>query len=342
MHDSDNASASSPAKSSVGVIVIGRNEGERLCVCLDSLRPQADTIVYVDSASTDDSLANARERGADVVELDMSLPFSAARARNAGMDRLRELHPDVAFVQFVDGDCEVAEDWIAKAQSELMEHPECAAVWGHLEERFPDASVYNKLASMEWNWDLPFGDVRTFGGIVMIRAHVIGEAGGYNPAIIAGEERDLAARILEQGHTIRRIDALMVRHDAAMTKFSQWWKRSIRGGHAYAEGNLNRRHEKERYWQREMRSIWIWGAIVPLVILVIALLHPIISVGLSLLYPLQFIKICRYMRGRGYSLGDAATYSFFLVLAKFPNALGAIQFHKNRLLSRDTAIIEYK
>ena len=326
----------------IGVVVIGRNEGDRLCVCLDSLTPQADTIVYVDSASTDDSIANAKARDAEVVELDMTIPFSAARARNEGIDRLREVHPDVGYVQFVDGDCEVAEGWIATAYNELQSHPECAAVWGHLEERFSEASVYNKLASMEWNWDLPFGDVRTFGGIVMIRADAFAEAGGYNPNIIAGEERDLAARILENGHSIRRVDKLMVRHDAAMTRFGQWWKRSIRGGHAYAEGNYNRRNEEERYWHKELRSIKIWGIAMPLAALLILPLHPFIAIIIAFLYPLQFLKVARYMRGRGYSWGDASLYSFFLILAKFPNALGLLQFHKNRILKRDQTIIEYK
>ena len=85
----------------VGVVAIGRNEGERLCRCLDSLPPSS-RIVYVDSASTDDSVALALRRGAEVVELDTSTPFTAARARNAGFIRLRERWPQLGLVQFVE------------------------------------------------------------------------------------------------------------------------------------------------------------------------------------------------------------------------------------------------
>lgn len=328
--------------SRVGVVAIGRNEGDRLRVCLESLLPQADRIVYVDSGSEDGSVDLAEGLGVDVVRLDISQPFTAARARNAGFERLRELDSGIEYVQFVDGDCEVGERWIATARGELDRHDECAAVWGRLEERFPNASIYNKLASMEWNWDLPFGDVRTFGGIVMIRSSVVKETGGYNPGIIAGEERDLAARVLELGHTIRRIDALMVKHDVAMTRFGQWWRRSVRGGHAYAEGYWNRRNERERYWHKELRSITIWGIAVPVLMIVFLPLHPIVSGILFLAYPLQVARVYRYMRGRGYGSRDSAIYAFFLILAKFPNGLGVLKYMLNRMLGRGSAIVEYK
>ena len=41
----------------------------------------------------------------------MTRPFTAARARNAGFKRLRELAPDLNYVQFIDGDCELIETW---------------------------------------------------------------------------------------------------------------------------------------------------------------------------------------------------------------------------------------
>ncbi len=68
----------------VGVVVIGRNEGERLVRSLESVVGKAAAVVYVDSASSDQSVANARRIGADVVELDRSEPFTAARAECRG------------------------------------------------------------------------------------------------------------------------------------------------------------------------------------------------------------------------------------------------------------------
>ena len=39
----------------VAIVAIGRNEGERLRLCLKSAVSQALTVIYVDSGSTDDS-----------------------------------------------------------------------------------------------------------------------------------------------------------------------------------------------------------------------------------------------------------------------------------------------
>ena len=119
----------------VGAIAIGRNEGERLGVCLRSLVGAADRVVYVDSGSTDGSRELAESLGVEVVELDLSQPFTAARARNAGVARLRELAESVEFIQFVDGDCELREDWIDKAVTSLETDERLAAVCGRRRER---------------------------------------------------------------------------------------------------------------------------------------------------------------------------------------------------------------
>src|SRR6185437_7195484 len=93
-----------------GAVAIGRNEGERLRQCLKSLSAAA-AVVYVDSGSTDGSAEWARSQGADVIDLDIGLPFTAARARNAGFGRLREIDSDLRYVQFLDGDCELIDGW---------------------------------------------------------------------------------------------------------------------------------------------------------------------------------------------------------------------------------------
>src|SRR3954471_4582955 len=144
--------ASGLPDNAVGVVVIGRNEGERLKRCLRSLLDQgAGPIVYVDSGSIDDSVAFARSLGVVVVNLDTSIPFTMARGRNAGFDELQRRFPALRWVQFVDGDCEVRPDWIARARAAFVGRPELAAVCGRRRERHPEASLYNRLADMEWN-----------------------------------------------------------------------------------------------------------------------------------------------------------------------------------------------
>ncbi len=141
--------------SEVGVVVIGRNEGERLVRSLASVRAQNVSIVYVDSGSTDGSVVAARTAPVEVVELDCNQPFTAARARNTGFARLRELRPDLNYVQFVDGDCELSAGWIATAAAFLNERAEVAVVAGRLLERDRNASVATDWRGQRLRWDLP-------------------------------------------------------------------------------------------------------------------------------------------------------------------------------------------
>ena len=111
----------------LGVVAIGRNEGERLRRCLRSLDGRGVPFVYVDSGSNDGSVELARSMGSEVVELDMSRPFSASRARNAGYERLKAIAPGVRSAMFLDGDCEVADGWLDRARHELETRPDAAA-----------------------------------------------------------------------------------------------------------------------------------------------------------------------------------------------------------------------
>ena len=134
-------------------------------------------MVYVDSDSTDDSVAFARSIGADVIELDRSKPFTAARGRNAGWRHLRATYPHLAFVQFVDGDCEVIDGWLDIAVKALLEDPRLAAVCGRRRERYPERSVYNRACDIEWDTEL--GEAMEFGGEVMMRFEALEAVDGY-------------------------------------------------------------------------------------------------------------------------------------------------------------------
>jgi GT2 family glycosyltransferase len=323
-----------------GLVAIGRNEGSRLEVCLKSALGQVAHVVYVDSGSTDGSVAMARSLQAEVVELDLSLPFTAARARNAGCDRLLEIAPDLEFVQFVDGDCEIVEGWIGTAQQELDTHPEIAVVCGRRRERFPERSPYNRLCDLEW--DTPIGEAAACGGDAMYRVAAFQKAMGFTETLIAGEEPELCLRLRRQGWKIFRLDAEMTLHDADMTRFDQWWKRVLRAGHAYAEGAWLQGHSPERHWVKESRSIWVWGGIVPLVAIGLAYFTHGLSLVLFAAYPLIAYRIYRYGLQRGWKSGDAWLYAMSCVVGKFPNLAGQIKFHWNRILGRQNRLIEYK
>jgi glycosyltransferase involved in cell wall biosynthesis len=326
--------------SRLGVVAIGRNEGERLRRCLESVAGRAAWVVYVDSGSTDDSVTMARDKGAIVVELDRDVPFTAARARNAGLEQLRAAAPSLELVQFVDGDCEVVGGWLERAQAELDGDPPLAVVCGRRRERHPEASIYNRLCDIEW--DTPVGLADACGGDAMMRAGPLDEIGGYDATLIAGEEPDLCLRLRQRGWKILRVGAEMTLHDAAMTRFAQWWKRSLRAGHAFAEGAARHGHEPERHWVKEARSNWFWGLALPGAALGLAPSSGGASLSLLGGYLVLAARIYKSMRRRGLSREDARLYTAFCVLGKIPQALGQALYWAKRLSGRQGGLIEYK
>ena len=299
----------------IGVVAIGRNEGERLVACLKSALRDTPRVVYVDSGSTDGSVERARSLGAQVVQLDLSIPFTAARSRNAGFERLMQVAPDVEAVQFIDGDCELVEGWLTTATEALQQDASLAVVCGRRRERRPGASIYNRLCDMEW--DTPVGVARSCGGDALIRSSAFRQVGGYNPSLIAGEEPEMCVRLRATGWVIRRVDAEMTLHDAAMTRFAQWWKRNVRAGHAFAEGYALHGAPPERFRQREVRSNYAWAT---------PLLWPF--------WPLLWAKV--FLRRR------SVAYATFVTLSKLPQAIGQLTYAWNRFRGRKTRLIEYK
>ncbi|HDS1744584.1 MULTISPECIES: glycosyltransferase [Pseudomonas] len=321
----------------IGVVVIGRNEGLRLERCLASLAGRADKVVYVDSGSTDGSVQRASALGVEVLTLDMTIPFTAARARNEGFACLQNALPAVRHVQFVDGDCEVHAGWLVTAQAFLDTHPQVAVVCGRRRERFPQHSVYNWLCDLEW--DTPLGETKACGGDALMRVDAFVAVAGYRSALIAGEEPELCVRLRAAGWKVWRLAAEMTLHDAAMTRFGQWWRRSVRAGYAYAEGASLHGAPPERHWLRESRRAWVWGLGIPLLVALASIWMGLWALVLLLVYPLQMLRLAR--RG-GRSARENAVQAVFLVLGKFPEMLGQMRFVLNRFMAGNPALIEYK
>lgn len=316
----------------VGAVVIGRNEGARLRACLASVLPSVRQVVYVDSGSTDASVAMAQEMGADVLALDMGVPFTAARARNSGFQRLLSLHPEVRFVQFIDGDCEVVAGWMDAARRHIEAHPDCAAVCGRRRERYPEKSIYNRMCDLEWN--TPVGDALSCGGDALFRAEPLVQAGGFRESLIAGEEPELCLRLRRAGWRIHRVDHEMTLHDAAITRWQQWWQRTVRGGHAFAEGSWLHGMSPDRHWVRHTARAVVWGILLPLLIVLLGSFVDSRGWMLALLYPVQWFRLA--IRDRSPQI------AFFSLMGKFAEAQGVLKFYLGKLFGRTGRLIEYK
>jgi GT2 family glycosyltransferase len=329
----------------VGVVVIGRNEGERLRRCLASLA-DVPVRIYVDSASSDGSVATARGMGVKVIELSAPPRLTAARGRNAGFAALTATYPRLDYVQFVDGDCEVQPGWIAAAVAALDADTGLALVFGRRRERFPDRSIYNALCDDEWN--VPVGEVRACGGDILCRVGALAAIGGYDEGMIAGEDPDMSTRLRKAGWRLHRIAAEMTLHDAAILSFGQWWKRATRAGHAFAE--LADRHPdvNDPPWRSRCRSILIWGLGWPLLVVgstavaIVADVRLLIAPALLFLAWLAQIARITIRRRRQLPGRIAIASGMFIMIGKMAEASGLLRYLRGRIGGAKAGLIEYK
>ena len=342
--------------SRLGVVVIGRNEGDRLRRCLESLPTRAVPVVYVDSGSTDRSVALARGQGVEVVELDPSRPFSAARARNEGFARCREIAPGSEFMMFVDGDCEVVPDWLDRAERELINRPELAVVCGRRREAHPERSVYNRLADLEW--DTPVGLAPSCGGDALFRVADFVAVGGFDPSAKAGEEPELCQRLRQSGRLVARIDAEMTRHDLNMTRFAEWWRRQFRVGYhgldietRFPPPMIPGQLVGPSLFGPGLRRARIWGIGWPVLVATATLVGgwlggPWVAVGcvaagLALLAA-QAARLAWRARDRVTRATDALALGGLSVVEKWANLAGQIQYRRDRRRGQEARLIEYK
>jgi glycosyltransferase involved in cell wall biosynthesis len=230
----------------VSVVVIGRNEGERLRRCLRSVfamsRDFALEVIYVDSGSTDGSVAFAQAEGARTIALKPERP-SAALGRNAGWNAARG-----SIVLFLDGDTVLHPEFVSSSLPEFSS-PTIAVVWGHRREIHPEQSIFNRTLDLDWVY-AP-GLTQYCGGDALFRRAILARTNGFDPTLIAGEEPDLCRRITALGFDILHVDRPMTGHDLAITRWRQYWKRCTRAGHAYAEVSERFRNTQQPFWSGE-------------------------------------------------------------------------------------------
>jgi GT2 family glycosyltransferase len=318
--------------SRIGIVAIGRNEGDRLRRCLTSIDVPGAPVVYVDSGSTDGSSAMAQALGAQVIDLDMALPFTAARARNAGLRELMARRPAPEFVQFVDGDCEFERGWLALAIDFLDQRTDVAVACGRRRERFPEASFYNRLCDAEW--DTPVGEARACGGDALMRASAVLGVGGFDSDLPAGEEPELCHRLRQQGWLIWRLDAPMTIHDAAMHRFRQWWLRAVRSGLGYAQAWRATRGRPHPLYRRECLRALAWTLGVATVAAAAALAWGWPALLLApLVWGMQFTRLT----GR-HGAGEAA----LLLLGKVAETIGIATYVRRAIAGRAGGTIFYR
>lgn len=320
----------------IGIVVIGRNEGSRLVDCFDSISSISSPTVYVDSGSTDGSAEMAERLGLIVVRLDPKQPFTAARARNEGFAALLSDHRDVRFVQFLDGDCLLVEGWIENALTFITERSDVAVICGRRRERYPERTIYNEMTDREWNTAI--GEVAACGGDSLVRVEAFQAVGGFRSELMAGEEPDLCARLINTGWRIWRLDAEMSVHDIAMTRFSQWWVRAVRGGYGFAEVCALHQSSRTRPFLTNIVRAVFWGGILPTAICLTSLVYWQ-AIFFACMYPMQIVRIATQCGPRD---RKSWTFALFITVAKLAELQGILRYVRRRWFGLAVGLIEYK
>lgn len=342
--ESENTAGSSAdaALPALSIVVIGRNEGQRLASCLESIGQvrgvAVNDVIYVDSASTDGSPELAARYGATVIVVRPERP-AAAIGRNAGWRRAAS-----DLILFLDGDTVLHPDFARAACDALARDPSLAAAWGHRREIHPEASIYNRVLDLDWVY--PPGLTEFCGGDVLMRRRVLVETGGFDERLIAGEEPELCRRIRARGYRILHIDCPMTGHDLQIMRWSQYWRRATRAGHAYAEVSERFRNSEDPFWSSDRRrnmiraSCWLVSLAAAIAASVLFGVIPIaLWLGLLLLLSLRSAWKARWKRA---TPGVLLLYGLHSQLQQVPIFVGQLQYDLSKRRKRSLKLIEYK
>jgi glycosyltransferase involved in cell wall biosynthesis len=215
----------------LSIVVIGRNEGERLIRCFRSVReaklPAGEIeIVYVDCGSSDGSAEGAADLDLEVIAVQPQWP-TAALAREVGW---RATSADI--VLFLDGDCMLEPEFTVRVWP-LLDDPSVAVIWGRISEWAPMASIYHRVLGLDWITPAP-GPSEYSGGCSIVRRLALEAVDGFRIDLIAGEDADLCRRIRQRGWIVWHSSEPMVAHDLAITRFGQYARRCFRIGYSHA------------------------------------------------------------------------------------------------------------
>ena len=325
----------------VSVVVIGRNEGDRLLDCLESVNsvPREGfrlELIYVDSASSDGSPGLARTHGARVIEVNPERP-SAALGRNAGWRSSKG-----EFVLFLDGDTLLDPGFIAKALP-AMDEPGVAVVWGHRRERFPEQSLYIRVLDLDWIY--PPGDSEFCGGDALMRREALEHVAGFDDTLIAGEEPELCRRLREQHNRVLHMDIPMTLHDLGIDSFSAYWRRALRAGHAYAEVAHRYRNSPDPLWHNDSRRNLLKGLLLlasPMILVLAFSVSPGLAFGLCIAAAAMIARSAHRGRWKSPDRTDRWLYAIHSHFQQIPILFGQLTWRLHRWKGENRRLIEYK
>jgi len=327
----------------ISVVIIGRNEGQRLQRCLESVRAIETNaldaeIIYVDSGSKDNSMHLAHWMGAQVIALSEGR-CSAALARNHGWRAAKG-----EWILFLDGDTIVHPNFPERALA-AARAGKTGVVWGHRRELYPEANFYHRVLDLDWVYAPGISEF--CGGDALMLREALEKVQGFNDQLIAGEEPELCSRLRAKGYEVLHIDVPMTKHDLAINSFSQYWKRATRAGYAYAKLAWETRNTAVPMWTSET-----WRNALRVAVLVSILIG---SLGIAILlqkwafallpivvFSLLVVRSAIKASWKSSNLLTLLCYGIHSHMQQIPILFGQFSFWADMATTRRRELIEYK
>ena len=189
----------------LSVIIIAKNEEERIGKCLDSVmklkKKYSTEIIFVDSASTDRTIEIASKYPIQIYQLNKSKLLNPSAGRYIGTSKAKG-----RYILFIDGDSILIKNFVDRAL-EILKDPKIAAVGGKRIFRKKGESLKIKEKSTG-----EIKEYKTIGGTGVYKRESIEKGGTFNPYMGGQEERELCFRIRNLGYKIVKIDIPMEIH----------------------------------------------------------------------------------------------------------------------------------
>jgi glycosyltransferase involved in cell wall biosynthesis len=207
----------------ISFIIIGRNEGWKLPLCLKSVfltikenNLKNYEVIYIDSNSTDNSIENAKILS-EIKIIQLTGEVNAAIARNVGA---KESKGDVLF--FIDGDMELFPEFLSFVYSE-QDGLKCDFVSGNWVNINYDTN--DKLLSEEIQFKIDRDIIeQTTGGLFLIKGNIWNSIGGMRIIFRKSQDIDLGLRLAKARVFLFRKKEIAAKHHtvADLDKNRMW------------------------------------------------------------------------------------------------------------------------
>lgn len=230
----------------ISFIIIGKNEGWKLSKCLNSVKDTIEVnkledaeIIYVDSDSSDDSIARALSFK-HVTVYKITGECNAAVGRNVGA---RAARGEILF--FIDGDMEIKPSFLKLVINDGKLRYDL--VTGHIIEKYYDQEG-NLLGKKNRTFgkELPAEDekVSVTGGLFLISKKTWNSVNEMNERFWKSQDLDLCLRLCKKKADLVRKNAVFaVHHTTSYLDYCRFMDRIKSGVHFYT-GLLLRNHLK--------------------------------------------------------------------------------------------------